>query len=175
MGPSIGSLWRSWVIVGSLVAAGLVAAWRTGGPGRVGEALASGAGLFWAVLPNLILGFTLAGLLHVLIPPDAVGRWMGENSGWQGLLIGTAAGMITPGGPFTHFPILSLFLSKGAAVGPVCAYIAAWSLVGLNRFIVWELPLLGPRVALVRYAASVAFPPLIGLLAGRLSLFFLPK
>lgn len=161
-------MWRSWLLIGGLVLIGAVAAWRAGGPARVGEALASGAGLFGAVLPNLILGFALAGFLHVLLPAELVSRWMGAGSGWRGLLVGTAAGMVTPGGPFTHFPILSSFLAKGAAVGPVCAYVAAWALLGLNRFFIWELPILGPRVALVRFAASSLFPPLIGWLGGRL-------
>ena len=74
--------------------------------------------------------------------------------------------MLTPGGPFTHFPILASFLAKGATVGPVSAYIAAWSLIGVNRIIVWELPLLGPQITLARVLASLWVPPLVGWLAG---------
>ena len=91
---------------------------------------------------------------------------MGDETGVRGLLVGTVAGMLTPGGPFTHFPILASFLSKGAAVGPVCAYIAAWALIGLNRFVVWELPILGPRVAGVRLLSSLAVPPIVGWFGG---------
>ena len=165
---SVQSMWRSWLLIGTLVLVCAAAAWRTGGPPRIGQALASGGSLFLSVLPNLILGFTLAGFLHVLLPAELISRWMGQGSGIRGLFIGTAAGMLTPGGPFTHFPILASFLSKGAAVGPVCAYIAAWALIGLNRFLVWELPILGPQIALVRFASSLAFPPLIGFLGGAL-------
>ena len=164
--PSPQSMWRSWLAVGALVLVCAAIAWRAGGPQRVGQALASGSALFVGVLPNLILGFALAGFLHVLLPGELISRWMGQGSGVKGLLIGTTAGMLTPGGPFTHFPILASFLAKGAAVGPICAYIAAWALIGLNRFLVWELPILGPQVALVRFAASVGFPPLIGWLGG---------
>jgi uncharacterized membrane protein YraQ (UPF0718 family) len=167
-GPQINSMWRSWLVIGLLVLICAAAAWRTGGPQRVGEALSGGAGLFLLVLPNLILGFALAGFLQVLLPAELVSRWMGEGSGWRGLLVGTVAGMATPGGPFTHFPILASFLSKGAGVGPVCAYVAAWALLGINRFLVWELPILGPSVALVRFASSLVFPPVIGYLAGAL-------
>ncbi len=159
-------MWRSWLVIGSLVGVCAVIAWRSGGPSRVQAALSSGAALFLSVLPNLTLGFLLAGFLHVLLPQDLISRWMGANSGWSGLLIGSVAGMLTPGGPFTHFPILASFLSKGVAVGPVCAYIAAWALIGLNRIIVWELPILGPRIALARFLASVAVPPVVGWLGG---------
>lgn len=160
------SLWRSWLIVGSLVFVAGAVAWRTGGPARVGQGLMSGATLFLEVLPSLILGFALAGFLYVLLPTDLVSRWMGSQSGWRGVMVGTVAGMVTPGGPFTHFPILASLLSRGAAVGPVCAYIAAWALIGLNRIVVWELPILGPRLTLVRFLASVGIPPLIGCLGG---------
>ena len=145
-----------------------VVAWRSGGPQRVGEALSSGSRLFVSVLPNLLLGFALAGFLHVLLPEALISGWMGDESGFKGLLIGTVAGMLTPGGPFTHFPIVASFLSKGAGVGPVCAYISAWALIGLNRFFVWELPILGPHISLARFVASVWVPPLIGWASGSL-------
>ncbi len=166
--PPLQSMWRSWLIIGSLVIVCAVVAWRTGGPHRIGQAFASGSGLFIGVLPNLILGFALAGFLHVLLPAELISRWMGEGSGAKGLWIGTVAGMLTPGGPFTHFPILASFLAKGAGVGPICAYIAAWALIGVNRLVVWELPILGPRIALVRFLASAGIPPLVGWLSSLL-------
>ena len=162
MAPPFSSMWRSWLVIGCLVLICAVIAWRTGGAHRVGLALSSGGALFLSVLPNLVLGFALAGFLHVLVPSELIGAWMGHESGLRGLLVGTVAGMLTPGGPFTHFPILASFLAKGAGVGPVCAYIAAWALIGLNRFLVWELPILGPEIALVRFGVSMGVPPLIG-------------
>jgi uncharacterized membrane protein YraQ (UPF0718 family) len=170
--PSPQSMWRSWCLIGGLVLIAGVVAWRTGGPQRVGAALASGASLFLGVLPNLVLGFALAGFLHVLLPGELISQWMGQESGARGLFVGTIAGLLTPGGPFTHFPILASFLSKGAAVGPVCAYIAAWALIGFNRILIWELPILGPQIALVRFLASVGFPPVIGWLSAYLFRLF---
>ena len=164
--PSAHSMWRSWLFVGVLVLIAGITAWRTGGPARVGESLSNAGALFLAVLPNLILGFTLAGFLHVLLPAELISRWMGEAAGFRGILVGSVCGMLTPGGPFTHFPILASFLAKGAGVGPICAYIAGWALIGVNRIIVWELPILGPRIVVARLLASVAFPPLIGWIAG---------
>jgi uncharacterized membrane protein YraQ (UPF0718 family) len=155
-------MWRSWLLLGTLVLACAGIAFRTGGIVRVGEALSSGTKLFLGVLPNLLLGFALAGFLHVLLPSEWIVKWMGHESGIRGLFAGTLAGTLTPGGPFTHFPILASFLTKGAGVGPVCAYIAAWALLGVNRFLVWELPILGSQIALARLFSSLWFPPLIG-------------
>ena len=168
MVPSVSSMWRSWIIVGGLVLLCAVVAWRTGGTPRIQEAFVSGTQLFIGVLPNLVLGFLLAGFLHVLLPQELISSWMGQSAGARGIWVGTAAGMLTPGGPFTHFPILASLIAKGAAVGPVCAYIAAWALIGLNRFIVWELPILGPRVAMACFIASASVPPVVGWLGGLL-------
>ena len=168
MTPSVQSMWRSWVIVGSLVVVCAVIAFHRGGMLRVQDALTSGGKLFLSVLRNRVLGFALAGFLTVLLPSEVVVQWMGRGSGWRGLFLGTLAGTLTPGGPFTHFPILASFLTKGAGVGPVCAYIAAWALLGLNRFLVWELPILGAQVAVVRIVVSLWVPPLVGWLGGGL-------
>lgn len=169
---SVQSMWRSWLLIGGLVLICGVIAWRAGGPPRVGQAIWSGGVLLVSVLPNLFLGFLFAGFLQVLLPGELISQWMGHESGHRGLLVGTVAGMLTPGGPFTHFPILASFLAKGAGVGPVCAYIAAWALLGLNRLIVWELPILGLRVTIARFLASLAVPPFVGWLGGLLYRLF---
>lgn len=166
MVPSPATMWRSWVFIGSLVALCALVAWRTGGAPRVGEAVTSGTALFVAVLPNLLLGFALAGFIHVLVPAELVSAWMGDSVGFRGVLVGTVAGMLTPGGPFTHFPILASFLSKGASVGAICAYVAAWALLGINRIVVWELPILGPKVTLARVLSSLLVPPIVGWAGG---------
>ena len=74
-------------------------------------------------------------------------------------------GSVTPGGPMTHFPIIASLFKIGVGVGPLVSYLTAWSLFGLQRIIMWEIPFLGPKVVAVRVAVSLFFP----FLAGRLS------
>ena len=147
-----------------LLALVIVAASRDGTDGLRGGFSQTG-GLFLRVLPNLAIGFTLAGFLTYLLPETLVARWLGEGTGVRGLLAGTAAGALTPGGPFTHFPILASLIARGAAVGPVSAYIAAWALFGVHRILIWEAPILGWRFVAVRVAACLLFPPVIGALS----------
>lgn len=159
-------MYISWIILGVIVLFLTIFAFRRGGTVLLGESFTAGGNLLLMVLPNLLLGFAIAGFLQVLLPAELIARWIGKDSGNKGLLIGMVAGSLTPGGPFLHFPILASFLSKGAGVGPITAYIAAWSLVGVNRFLVWEMPILGSHIALVRFFSSLAFPFIIGWLAG---------
>jgi len=89
-------------------------------------------------------------------------RWMGHGSGWRGLLIGMSLGGVTPGGPMTHFPVIASLYKMAVGVGPMVAYLSAWSLFGLQRIIMWEIPFLGPKVVAIRVAVSFLFPLLAG-------------
>jgi hypothetical protein len=53
----------------------------------------------------------------------------------------------------------------GAGAGPVVAFVAAWALLALHRLVAWEIPLLGWRIAALRYAVCLALPVAAGLLA----------
>lgn len=140
-------------------------AYSKGGLKYVGTGFLEAGRLFLSVLPNLLIGFTVAGFLLLLLPQGVVARWLGAESGLKGILVGWVAGALTPGGPFTHFPILASLMAKGAALGPIVTYIASWALLGVQRIIVWEAPILGWRVVSIRVAASALFPPVIGLIA----------
>src|SRR5437762_13313808 len=59
-------------------------------------------------------------------------------------------------------PIVASFFKLGVGVGPLVSYLTAWSLFGLQRIIMWEIPFLGIKVVATRFAASFFFPPLAG-------------
>ncbi len=100
-----------------------------------------------------------------LFSREKVARWLGGASGLTGLMLATIAGLLTPGGPFTSFPMVYALWIAGADAGALIAFISAWSLLGFNRLIVWELPLLGVEFSLIRYAACLPLPILAGVLA----------
>lgn len=121
-------------------------------------------GLFLGILPLMVIGIWTAGMLTSIFPKDALSKLIGDESGMKGLLIATVAGAFTPGGPFVQFPLVVAFLKAGAGLASVVTYLTAWSLLGLNRMLVFEIPLLGWRLTLARLAASICLPPLAGML-----------
>jgi uncharacterized membrane protein YraQ (UPF0718 family) len=133
------------------------------------QGLSETAKLGLQMLPVLVPAFVLAGMMSALIPPTLVSQWLGQDAGLRGLLIATLAGALTPAGPFVAFPLLAVLLKSGASVGAVSAYLSAWALLGVHRVIALEIPLLGWRFALVRYAVSLAAPLVIGFCAQLLS------
>lgn len=115
------------------------------------------------VLPRMALGVLIFGLLTVLIPRDWVAQHMGKDSGWKGLFIGLLAGAVTPGGPWVIYPIAAMLVRFGAEAGAVVTFMMSWSLLGMNRFLVWEVSFLGEELAGMRMLAALPFPILAGL------------
>lgn len=121
--------------------------------------------LFRSVWLELALGFLLAGLIEVLIPQSLLVRWLGggERLG-QGILVGWAAGLVLPGGPYVYFPVAANLFRNGAEAGPIIALLTAKTLVSPVRMLTYEAPLLGWPLTLARFIPAVLLPPVLGLL-----------
>ena len=131
-------------------------------PEAANRGLSATGSLMLEITPRMIAAFTLAGLFQALVPQEVIVGWMGHGSGFRGILIGMSLGGITPGGPMTHFPVIAALFKMGVGIGPLVAYLSAWSLFGLQRVIMWEIPFLGPKVVAIRIAVSFLFPLVAG-------------
>ena len=138
----------------------IVVYWKS--PAAANEGLNATAALILEIIPRMLAAFTLAGLIQAIVPQETIVSWMGHGSGMRGLFIGMTLGSVTPGGPMTHFPIVASLFKVGVGVGPLVAYLTAWSLFGLQRIIMWEIPFLGAKVVAVRVGVSFFFPFLAG-------------
>lgn len=162
---------RKGVIDGALIVFVVVtialagAAFLRGGPGLVREGLGNGGALLWKSGLILVVSFIAAGFAEVLIPQEMIPRALGVDSGVRGILLATGAGVLTPSGPFVAIPIAAAMERSGAGVAPLVAYVSAWGLLALHRLVAWEIPILGSRLALVRWSACLALPVLAGLIA----------
>ena len=119
---------------------------------------------FLLVLPALIGAFLIAGYIRVLVPEDVVREWVGEESGFKGVLVGYLAGTLTFGGPFVSFPIAASLYHAGGSVKIVTTYITSCALWG-GGIIFYEFSILGPKLFTIRIAASILFPLLGGVIA----------
>jgi len=151
-----------FVLLAALAGAAL---WIDAGGGAVLEAALAAGRLLLGIAPILIAALLIAGYVQALLPREQIVRWLGESSGPRGYLLATAAGALTPGGPFAAFPLLLTLWQGGAAFEVCVVYVTAWATLGLNRIIVWELPFLGPEFVTLRVLASLPLPLVAGLLA----------
>ncbi len=134
------------------------------GEGQHIKGLKSSLNMIIEILPLLIFAFIVAGMVQALLPRELLSGWIGEESGIKGILLGTVAGGITPGGPYVSLPVAAGFLKAGASVGTMVAYITAWSLWAVGR-LPMEFGILGWKFTLARLATTFFFPPIAGLFA----------
>ena len=105
-------------------------------------------------------------MIQLLVPLEVVSKWVGAESGFRGVLIGTAVGGLMPGGPYVSLPVAAGLLRAGASIGTMVALITAWSLVAVGRLPL-EIGIMGWKFSLIRLACVFFFPPIAGLIANR--------
>lgn len=130
------------------------------------EARTTARGYLANIAPRLPFALVAAECLGRLLPPEVVSAWIGTGTGLPGVLIASAIGAALPGGPMLAFPLAIALLRAGAGPEALVALITAWSLIAVNRTLLFELPLLGPRFTAWRLALCVPLPVITGALAG---------
>jgi len=119
------------------------------------------------LIPLLVFAFIIAGVIPLLVPQQTITGWIGAESGFRGILIGTIVGAVMPGGPFVSLPLAAGFLRVGAGVGTMVAFITGWSLLAFSRLPL-EIGVLGWKFTLIRLACTFFFAPIAGLIADKL-------
>ncbi len=127
--------------------------------------------VFVLFLPAVLM---LAAIIEVMLPKGLVERWLGVGSGFKGIMVATFAGAFTPGGPFVSFPLVLALYRAGAAWAPLVTYITAWSILSVARTLVFEIPLVGVELPMVRYLSCIVLPPIAGLTAQYIARFYRP-
>src|SRR5665647_482394 len=130
-----------WLVVAAL---GFIAALR----GRVllNDGARDGAVEFIHLLPRIAIGVVGSGYIAEVLPKALIAPWLGPESGLTGVIIATLGGAFTPGGPVVGFAIGAAALKGGAGAPQVIAYSTAWALYAVHRLVLYEVPMMPPRV-----------------------------
>ncbi len=158
-------LTSAFLVLSFMAAALFVVAYRRG---KHIDGLKEAKKMFLNVLPLLLLAFIIVGFINILIPEKALQTWLGEESGWKGLIIGPVIGALIQGGPFAFFPLFDAVFRDNVTTGTAVAMITAWGMINLGH-LPYEFTFLGPRFVALKYCTYIALPTLAGLLA---NLFF---
>lgn len=118
---------------------------------------------FLNMWPLLIIAFLMAGFIEVAIPPELIKSWLGTGSGLRGVLIGSIAGALIPGGPYVAFPIIASVFKAGASLGTAVSFITGWAMWGIGA-LPFELAMIGSRFMFLRLSLVFIIPPLAGFL-----------
>ena len=154
------------IIMGVIAIALLYIGYQKGGGEHI-LGLKSAGNLLLQIAPLLVFAFIIAGMMQFLIPQEIIARWIGVESGFRGLLIGSVIGGFMPGGPMTSLPVAAGLLRVGASVGTMVAFLTGWSLLAVTRLPL-EIGLMGWKFSLIRLACVFFFPPIAGFIANKL-------
>jgi len=152
----------------ALVAIAAGYAFWFGGTALLADSAIQTASLTLRVVPVLTCGLLIGAFAGVLMPRELLLRWVGEDSGFRGIVLASIGGALMPGGPFTSFPLVHALHRAGAGTGAMVAFLVAWAAVGVNRLFVWEFPFMGVEFGLLRLVSSLPLPLAAGIAANAL-------
>ena len=117
------------------------------------------------VATRMPLALIAAGFVGPLLPTELIAQWLGGESGWTGILIASAVGILVPSGPIVSFPFALILAKAGVGTPQLIAFLTAWSVLSLSNILSWDIPIMGIRFTLARCIASLVLAPLSGFLA----------
>lgn len=113
------------------------------------------------IIPALAVGFFISGLVHELIPEDAVLKYLGSG-GIKPILASTLIGTLLPVCCWGSLPIAVSFYKKGAKLGPVLAFLVATPATSVSALLV-SYSVLGLRFTVYIFFAVIVMGVLMGL------------
>jgi uncharacterized membrane protein YraQ (UPF0718 family) len=152
-------------ILAGLVALSIIVIRLRHGTEGVKDGFTQTSSMMRRIAPMMLIGLVIASMAEVALPSEVINRWLGDEAGVTGIAIGIAVGATVPAGPYVVIPLLGSLMTSGAGVGPIAAFITAWSVIPISRTLVWELPFLGAGFAVSRYLVVLPFPIVAGFLA----------
>ncbi len=135
------------------------------GPELFSGAVSGSIELVGNTLPRVAAAQFVAGFVWAMLPRDRFSQLADANFSLRGLVIATAAGIITPGGPTSAFSLLAIAAGAGADRGILITYITSWGLLAVQRIIVWDLPFMGAEFSATRFLVCLPLPILAGMIA----------
>jgi uncharacterized membrane protein YraQ (UPF0718 family) len=103
----------------------------------------------------------LMGLFEVWVPKQLIGKYLGRESGWKGILLAVFFGTAPTGPLYVAFPIAAMLLKKGASPLNVVVFLNTWAAIKIPQLLV-EAKFMGPSFMLVRLALTLPAAILMG-------------
>jgi len=116
--------------------------------------------------PALLLAFALAGAVHALVPRASLG-WMRAGNPAIEAARGVAVGLPLPVCSCGVMPLFQSVAAQPVPATAALAFLIATPELGIDSILV-SLPLLGPRLTVVRIAAAALLALAVGAILGRL-------
>lgn len=118
------------------------------------------------LMPAIIPMLLFVGIVLTVLSPEVIGRLIGAESGFKGILLGLSFGSIIFMPSFVTFSLGANLLDAGAGYAQVGALVSTLMAVGISSLTV-ELKFFGKKLTLLRnmmaLIASIIFVVVIGM------------
>ena len=121
--------------------------------------------VFENILPQFLAIITLIGIILALISPEYISKYIGQSSGWLGVIFSSVIGAITLIPGYIAFPIAAMILLNGAGYMQIGAFISSLMMVGVVTLPL-EIKYFDKKTAIVRNATAFCFSFLVAIVIG---------
>jgi len=158
---------KYWIPFGVLGGVLGVTLWRWFSGSEIKEWLKETLFFLKRIVPWLLIGVFIAGILGVVIPPTAMAAYMGGNSPLSNF-IASIGGALMYIATLTEVPIIKTFINLGMGNGPALALLLAGPSLSLPSMLALR-GIMGSKKTLVYVALVVAAATVTGLIYGSIT------
>ncbi len=118
------------------------------------------------IIPSLLLGFLLSGIIHEFVPQNLVNKYFGKKDIWS-LLRVSLIGIILPLCCFGSLPVAVGFKKKGMPLGSILAFLATTPATSISAILI-TYKLLGLKFTIYLCLAVILMGIIIGIIGNLL-------
>ena len=155
---------KNWIATGIFLVALVVILWRWFKRGEIVQWLKETLHFTRLIIPWLLVGVFVAGILKVVIPESAVTAYVGGNSIFANF-VASFAGAVMYFATLTEVPIVKAFMDLGMGNGPALALLLAGPSLSLPAMLVLR-KIMGTQKMLVYVGLVVVMATITGYLFG---------
>lgn len=117
------------------------------------------------ILPDFLAVLALVGLALTLLPPQAIGKVLGQSSGWLGMSFAALLGSVTLIPGFVAFPLAKSLLAAGAGLTQIAVFVSTLMAVGIVTAPL-EIKYFGKKETVLRNGLSFVWAFFVALVIG---------
>jgi len=155
---------QNWIATGILLAALGIILWRWFTRGEIGMWMKETLRFVRLIVPWLLAGVFVAGIITTFVPQEAVTSWVGGNSLFANF-IASFLGALMYFATLTEVPIVSAFINLGMGKGPTLALLLAGPALSLPNMLVIR-SIMGTKKTLTYVGLVVVFATITGYVFG---------
>jgi uncharacterized membrane protein YraQ (UPF0718 family) len=155
---------KNWIVTGVLLVALAFILWRWFTKSEMGTWMKETLHFVRLIVPWLLGGVFIAGIITTFVPQHAVSTWVGGNSLFANF-IASFVGALMYFATLTEVPIVSAFMDLGMGKGPTLALLLAGPALSLPNMLVIR-SIMGTKKTLTYIALVVIFATITGYIFG---------